>query len=82
MRFKQKKALRQSHDDAKQYHEEAIKRLQAEYYHLQNRLNSMYLDKLDGHIESDFFDLRASEWRTEQTVQIYRGTSSRGSDLL
>ena len=61
-----KKALRQSHDDAKQYREEAIKRLQAEYNRPQNRLNAMYLDKLDGRIAAEVFDLRASEWRTEQ----------------
>jgi len=67
MRFKQKKALRQSHDDAKQDREEAIKRLQAEDNRLQNRLNAMYLDKLDGRIEADFFDPRASEWRREQS---------------
>jgi site-specific DNA recombinase len=59
-----KKALCQSHDDTKLYREEAIKRLQAEYDHLQNRLNAMYLDKLDGRIKADFFDLRACEWRT------------------
>lgn len=59
-------ALRQSHEDEKQQHDEAIDRLQAEYTRLQNRLDSMYLDKLDGRIDAGFFDRKAAEWREEQ----------------
>ena len=59
-------ALRQSHRDAKQHHDAAISRLQAEYNRLQNRIDAMYLDKLDGRIDAAFFDRRASEWRREQ----------------
>src|SRR5262249_54998575 len=40
-------ALRQSHVDEKQFHAEAIGRLQAEYRRLQNRIDAMYIDKLD-----------------------------------
>jgi hypothetical protein len=59
-------ALHQSRGDAKLHHDAAITRLQAEYKHLQNRIDSMYLDKLDGRIEVDFFDRKSSEWRREQ----------------
>ena len=59
-------ALRQSRGDAKLHHDAAISRLQVEYKHLQNRIDSMYLDKLDGRIEVDFFDRKSSEWRREQ----------------
>lgn len=58
--------LRQSHGDEKQYHEEAINRLQAEYKRLQARIDTMYEDKLDGKIEAAFFDRKATEWRNEQ----------------
>ena len=59
-------ALRQSHVDEKKFHEEAIARLEAEYKTFQNRLDQMYLDKLDGRIDAQFFDRKAAEWRAEQ----------------
>jgi len=59
-------ALRQSHGDEKRHHDEAIARLQAEYRRLQGRIDTMYLDKLDGRVDSAFFDRKAAEWRSEQ----------------
>ena len=59
-------ALRVSHGDEKQHHEDAIRRIQAEYDRLQNRIDAMYVDKLDGRIDTDFFDRKAAEWREEQ----------------
>ena len=59
-------ALRVSHGDEKQHHEEAIHRIQAEYDRLQDRIDAMYVDKLDGRIDTDFFDRKAAEWRAEQ----------------
>lgn len=31
------------------------------------KIASMYIDKLDGKIDADFFDRKAAEWRLEQT---------------
>jgi len=59
-------ALHQSHTDEKRYHDEAITRLQAEYTRLQNRIDAMYVDKLDGRVDVAFFDRKATEWRGEQ----------------
>lgn len=59
-------ALRISHGDAKQHHEDAILRIQAEYDRLQRRIDAMYVDKLDGRIDTNFFDRNAAEWREEQ----------------
>ena len=61
-----REALRQSHADEKRDHEEAIARLQAQYDRLQNRLHAMYVDKLDGRIDTAFFDRMSAEWRAEQ----------------
>ena len=61
-----REALRESHGDERRFHEEAIGRLQAEYDRLQNRLDAMYVDKLDGRIDEAFYDRKAGEWRTEQ----------------
>jgi site-specific DNA recombinase len=58
--------LRQSHEDEKGYHDEAISRLQNEYTRLQDRIDAMYVDKLDGKIDGTFFDKKAREWREEQ----------------
>jgi site-specific DNA recombinase len=59
-------ALKQSHGDEKRFHEEAMGRLRGDYDRLQNRLDAMYVDKLDGRIDEAFYDRKAGEWRTEQ----------------
>ncbi len=68
-------ALRVSHGDEKQHHDDAIRRIQAEYDRLQNRIDAMYIDKLDGRIDTDFFDRKAAEWRSEQQkcLELIRG---------
>ncbi|MDY6893772.1 MAG: recombinase family protein [Chloroflexota bacterium] len=60
------KALRESHKDEKHYHDEAIIHLQIEYMKLQDRIDAMYIDKLDGRIDNTFFDHKAAEWRANQ----------------
>jgi site-specific DNA recombinase len=59
-------ALRQSHHDEKRFHEEALTRLTTEHAQLQNRLDQMYVDKLDGKVSESFYDRKAGEWRAEQ----------------
>jgi len=61
-----REALLESHDDEKRFHEEAIQRLRADYDRLQNRLEAIYVDKLDGRIDENFYDSMAREWRSEQ----------------
>lgn len=68
-------ALRESHVDEKAFHDEAIARLQAEYRRLQNRIDAMYLDKLDGRIDTAFFDSKSAEWRSEQD-RLLRGVAT------
>ncbi len=59
-------ALRESHADQKHHHQEAIGRLRAEYDRLQQRLDAMYVDKLDGKIDAALYDRKAAEWQGEQ----------------
>ncbi len=61
-----RQALHSSHTDERREHEEAILRLQAEYGRLDKRLSAMYIDKLDGKIDSSLYDKLAGEWREEQ----------------
>jgi site-specific DNA recombinase len=58
-------ALREGHRDERQFHDEAIARLQAEHTKLQTRLDAMYADKLDGVIDRAFYERKANEWRGE-----------------
>jgi hypothetical protein len=59
-------ALRESHQDAKRYHHEMITSLQKQYQRLQDRLDRMYIDKLDGTISQDSFDGMSETFRKEQ----------------
>ncbi len=59
-------ALRESQVDEKQFRDEAVARLQGEYNRLQNRIDQMYVDKLDGRITQQFFDEKHAAWRGEQ----------------
>jgi len=64
-------ALRASRGDEKKFHGEAITRLRKEHKRIQDRIDAMYMDKLDGRIDAEFFDRQSAEWRTEQ-VRILR----------
>jgi hypothetical protein len=43
-----------------------VSRLEEECAKIQKRIDQMYLDKLDGVIDSAFFDRHATEWRDRQ----------------
>lgn len=60
-----KTTLLESHDDEKRFHEESIAKLQAERQRLKDRIETMYVDKLDGTVSMDFFERKSSEWREE-----------------
>ncbi|MGO9673666.1 MAG: recombinase family protein, partial [Methylocella sp.] len=59
-------ALHASYADERREHEEAIKRHQAEYKRLQDRIHAMYVDKLDGLVDTAFFEKMSNQWREEQ----------------
>ena len=43
-----------------------IEKLNAQYAKLQNRIDQIYLDKLDGEVEEAFYRRNVSAWREEQ----------------
>jgi hypothetical protein len=59
-------ALHTGHADECREHEEAIKRHQAEYKRLDERIHAMYVDKLDGLVDATFFERMSNQWREEQ----------------
>lgn len=46
--------------------EKAIERLQAQSDHIRRRIETMYIDKLDGRITAGFYDAHAADWKREQ----------------
>ena len=63
-------ALHQSHSDEKRTRQEAIARLRVEQTKLQNRLDRLYEDRLDGFIEPAFFERKTREWKHTQARLI------------
>jgi site-specific DNA recombinase len=61
-----RESLKASHADERREHEEALRRLQVEHKRLGDRINAMYLDKLDGRVDGAFFDKMSAQWREEQ----------------
>jgi site-specific DNA recombinase len=60
-------ALHASHADERRENEEAIKRHQAEYNRLNDRIHAMYVDKLDGLVDTAFYEKMSNQWREEQS---------------
>ena len=51
-----RKTLHANRADERREHEEAIKRHQAEYKRLDERVHAMYVDKLDDFVDAAFFE--------------------------
>ena len=58
--------LRASHADEKEFHDKVVADLQKRYQKLQDRIDAMYVDKLDGNISGAYFEEKSAEWRREQ----------------
>lgn len=50
--------------------ERTTQRLRAEYDRIQTRIETMYVDKLDGRVTQQFYDLQAAGWRSEQDIVL------------
>jgi site-specific DNA recombinase len=72
-------ALRQNQQEP-QWHTVAVGRFQARCDGIRARIEAMYLERLDGRIDTLFFDRRASEWRNEQSRLTRRIQDHRESD--
>ncbi len=57
--------LRASHADEKEFHDKVVADLQKQYQKLQDRIDAMYVDKLDGSISGAYFEEKSAEWRKE-----------------
>ncbi|MCB9681486.1 MAG: recombinase zinc beta ribbon domain-containing protein [Alphaproteobacteria bacterium] len=59
------KGLRESHEQIVAHHADAVLRLEAECARLQRRLDTMYVDKLEGVISEDAYRRHAQAWNEE-----------------
>ncbi len=73
-------ALKESHQDEKKYHDELVVSHQDNYKKLQRRIDAMYVDKLDGTIDQDFFDQRSANWRDEQAAILEKIERHQGAN--
>ena len=74
------RALKESQADERRFHDEAITRLQGIYRRLQDRLDGVYVDKLDGTVDEEFFKRMSAQWRAEQNdVTLELGKYERAS---
>ena len=64
------KALKESHSEEKQFHQETLLKLGKEKEVLDRRIEALYLDKLDGVISLDFFQQKTQEWR--QSLEVVK----------
>jgi len=44
----------------------SVERLQTQFDQIRKRIETMYMDKLDGRITAEFYDERTAEWKREQ----------------
>ena len=58
-------ALKENHDQETRYYREVVDRLKKEYQQLEQRLEAMYVDKLDGKIGERFYEQKSAEWRED-----------------
>ncbi len=61
-----KAGLKESLADKIKFSEERVGSLQAQHKKIQDRLNKLYLDKLDGFIDNDFWLEKRQEWTNQQ----------------
>ncbi len=59
------KALKESRTDEKRIHQEAVTILAGEKKKLENRLEALYIDKLDGNISKDDYEQKSKKWHEQ-----------------
>lgn len=60
------RALKESHEEEKDYHTKMISKFQRNYQKLQDRIDRSYEEKLDGKVSDDDHERLSARWRKEQ----------------
>ncbi len=80
-----KTGLKESLADKIKYSEERIESLQSQHKRLKDRLNKLYIDKLDGIVDNDFWLEKKQEWTNqleeiENLLQAFNNTDKKYYD--
>jgi hypothetical protein len=60
----------------------SLKALRAESERLQTRIDTMYMDRLDGRISAAFFDAKSEQWRLDQKQIHERIQTLQSTELM
>lgn len=60
-----RKALKESHKDESNYHEDIVKELDEQYLKIKNRLDVLYDDKVDGLITKDQYETKKTQYEKQ-----------------
>ena len=75
-----KDAMREAHKEKANFHATAIDNLQTQYNRLQQRIENLYIDKLDGEITKAKYDELSNKYRAEQDHVSQKIESHQKSD--
>lgn len=73
-------ALKESHKDETTYNQKTVSRLQSELLRLKNRLDQLYLDKVDRKISEAFWMEKSREWQADQDRILDQIRAHQGAD--
>jgi hypothetical protein len=81
-----RKILIESHKEQIEYHLNALKKLNQRHEQIQNRLDRLYDDKIDGKITKDFYDRKLKAYSEEkelvlETIKKYSNASDKYLEL-
>jgi site-specific DNA recombinase len=74
------KALKESHKDETAYYQENLIRLQTELKKIKNRLDQLYIDKLDGKVSEAFWLEKSQQWEIDQNRLVQQLQSHQRAD--
>lgn len=75
-----KDALKESHQEEVEFHNGALTNLEEQYRRLQQRIDNLYIDKLDGVITREKHDELATKYRAEQDAILKKIKSHQSSN--
>ena len=59
-------ALKESQVDERRFHTAQVSSLQAQHSKLTEKIDALYVDRLEGNVDGQFFQRKFEEWRNEQ----------------
>jgi site-specific DNA recombinase len=74
------KGIKDSFKDKIKYHNSLVNNLEKQIKVLQNRIDNIYLDKLDGKISEEFWQTNSQKWKNEKENLLIKLSASQKAD--